>query len=604
MRPTAALDARGFESYHDSYATEQRVLRHATGDGLTIDRSDFTYLAGYDPTDLPAGIKPYLPGLLAPTWSGIVADQDSPYQLDKIAGVDALGLLLGAIAMAPERSGDANGSTGEPVSLFRGVLNAANRAVAVELDEYFRIETGLPFAPATSASVAGADYRLARSDLERMTTIVPSIADVRAGDVIVRYDTAGSPHIGIVVETRWDTPPTPRARAADHWNDVVVVSVRRGFRMVTLGTWGNPAGTFGGFTAEPEAYHIRRLLVAPDGVQATEHYEAEEWEVRSLRRTIRSYTDYAFAQNVPLNSTTKLSIPSNDPNLTAEENAQITAEWSTTQFEYTRLEQIKNHRFYRELPPTSYPENLVYNSVLVGQNPMVVTNYTGWRDLSTSIGYRTGYHRGFDVGAPENTPILAPEDGVFWIEDLPSEENGGLHLRLPNDDFLILEPYMSDFYGDVTILVTNADRPREGRVYLFAHQDYDEDMGEGRQFDPPIGRSAAIAVETGEQIGISDDKGSPGSFHVHIEVYEFFPDFDFSEMPPLTAPMIRDGAVTQHYGWQRVDPRTILHPSILVDSMRLHPDATQHLLDSSAGRQLFPRVDNRWIRYFPTLDAI
>ena len=60
-----------------------------------------------------------------------------------------------------------------------------------------------------------------------------------------------------MVETRWDTPPTPTARAADHWNDVVVVSVRRGFRMVTLGTWGNPAGSFGGFTAEPEAYHIR-----------------------------------------------------------------------------------------------------------------------------------------------------------------------------------------------------------------------------------------------------------------------------------------------------------------------------------------------------------
>ena len=82
----------------------------------------------------------------------------------------------------------------------------SNRPIAVALDEYYRIGAGLAFAPPDAASLAHAGYRLHRSDLERMTTIVPEIGDVRAGDLIVRYDTAGSPHIGIVVGTRWETP--------------------------------------------------------------------------------------------------------------------------------------------------------------------------------------------------------------------------------------------------------------------------------------------------------------------------------------------------------------------------------------------------------------
>ncbi|MCG8480056.1 MAG: M23 family metallopeptidase, partial [Spirochaetales bacterium] len=541
---TAAVDARGFESYHDSYATEQRILRQATGSGPTVDRSDFTYLAGYDSTDLPAGIKPYLPGLLAPTWSGIVADQDSPYQLDKIAGVDALGLLLGAIAMAPERPGGSNNpDSAESISLFRGVVNAANRTVAVELDEYFRIETGLPFAPTTSASIAGAEYRLARSDLERMTTIVPSIAEVRAGDLIVRYDTAGSPHVGIVVETRWDTPPTPTARAADYWNDIVVVSVRRGFRMVALGTWGNPAGSFGGFTTEPEAYHIRRLLVAPNGVNATEHYEPEGWEIQEVIERTRDF--YAVEREVPL------------PRYASYIGEDV-------------YEIYKNGwRFLRYLPPTSYSSRL---RSLFGLSHMQFTENTGWRDYNLQssavspgqpLGNIVSYHQGLDFYGGHD--IVAPTDGwLMFVDeqtlrrfDLPT--GGSIDLfadfgGISTQDRPLYE-YEYETFGVIGLFVTKGVDGEPERIMLVAHQGTN---GQGRSEalnmldaaftvsdDHPgamFPRNTWIDVDSGDWIGRMGNNGLGTGAHVHLEVFEYFAE------DALGMPLGR---------WRRIDPITV-----------------------------------------------
>jgi hypothetical protein len=62
---------------------------------------------------------------------------------------------------------------------------------------------------------------------------------------------------------------------------VYVLSVRPGFRAVTFGTWGNTAAAvFGGFSSNPKAYQIRRLVKQRStGTPSTGTAAAEAWEL-------------------------------------------------------------------------------------------------------------------------------------------------------------------------------------------------------------------------------------------------------------------------------------------------------------------------------------
>jgi hypothetical protein len=164
-----------------------------------------------------------------------------------------------------------------------------SQAVPAGLDE-----TGLPcyYTVGGAESFLSGGYRFTKSDLERMSVLIPDVSLIRPGDLLVRQavsetrsygdaaDSAanGEPHVGIVVALDWETAPGYGCggNPVPWMQRVYVVSVRRGFRMASLGRWANPEGMFGGFTTCPEAYQIRRLVkrvttsTAPDKADAWE----------------------------------------------------------------------------------------------------------------------------------------------------------------------------------------------------------------------------------------------------------------------------------------------------------------------------------------------
>ncbi|MBN2535281.1 MAG: hypothetical protein JXB88_20545 [Spirochaetales bacterium] len=216
---------------------------------------DFIYVDELDYNTIPLPnrkdktIKPFLPGFYINTDKGYIENPSSLYYPDKIAGVDSMGLLMGAVSISNIDK--------------QGVVTLFNNDTGDELDKYHVMSilagTNIPglddkakpvyYATEESTCLNG-NYHFTRTDLEKSTIIVPDLSLVKKGDIVVKYGIDNEPHIGIVVKA--DEPVS--------MNTIYVVSVRRGFRMTTLGTWGNEENGFGGFASNPETYHVRRLL--------------------------------------------------------------------------------------------------------------------------------------------------------------------------------------------------------------------------------------------------------------------------------------------------------------------------------------------------------
>jgi hypothetical protein len=397
-------------------------------------------------------------------------------------------------------------------------------------------------------------YRLTRGDIERGTLLIPDISMIRKGDLLVRYDVSGEPHIGIVAGLGWSSSNGPEwgAEASAWWSTVYVVSVRRGYRTVSLSSWGNTETVFGGFTDSPEAYQIRRILVKRD--EAAQLQAAPPaWELVD-EVAVKLRTDYPPENNVP------------------------------RVYQRIRLSTLKegNTHYYRELPSTSIQQKAT--TPLFGQNAVMrLPCFTGWRTSGTdddndgTVHQCVSYHRGIDIkpdidGLAENTSdFYAPEDGLFWIFRSP-ELKVPEHISLPsrlslesNDNEILIDRYRSDVYGFIGILLTRPDAPKEGRIYLFAHMgeqftDIDPDTSEvpetvqndskklsyfseyevrtvAKKY--PQGPENAIPVCAGEWIGKVGNRGkSSEAAHIHLEVYEYFQD-----------------AADQK--WQRVEPLSV-----------------------------------------------
>jgi len=66
----------------------------------------------------------------------------------------------------------------------------------------------------------------------------PDIQPIEKGDLIVNYNVSGLPHIGIVVGLLSEKPAAYRSDAAAYRHNVLVLSVSRGQRTVSVCTWG------------------------------------------------------------------------------------------------------------------------------------------------------------------------------------------------------------------------------------------------------------------------------------------------------------------------------------------------------------------------------
>ena len=197
--------------------------------------------------------RPFQPGYVHLSSLGYLSEQNgpssgSPFLVDKVAGVDSLGLLMGALSMA-----------GLPV------LDVENNETAKYLDEYYKMSNsaigldtnGRPtfFTFGDRKSYLEGKYRWQGLDIERNSVIVPDTKLLKVGDLLVRYLSDGiNLEIGVVVHLDFSA-------TTENWREkVYVISVKRGLRQVVLGTWGNPTNSYGGFTDKPEEFQIRRLI--------------------------------------------------------------------------------------------------------------------------------------------------------------------------------------------------------------------------------------------------------------------------------------------------------------------------------------------------------
>jgi hypothetical protein len=223
---------------------------------------------------------------------------------------------------------------------------------------------------------------------------------------------------------------------------------------------------------------------------------------------------------------------------------------------------------------------------------MVATNYTGWRNVKLAAGWQLSYHRGLDV-VPEGggNDIFAPEGGIFWVfVQRPAQQDA---IDLSAVDKLTIETYLYEHYGAITVLVTNPENPREGRVYLFAHQNratfeaqFAAHWPDGQNV--PVSQANARTVGAGGWIGYMGSQGIGSAEHVHMEVYEYFPEYDEESIPTTE----HGDRADPNYRWQRVDPRTVFKQELFRLGLSA-PDYAKQILSYSVSRGaggLFPDV--------------
>jgi len=264
------------------YVEERRLLSRL-GRATGLERDGWAYLE-YQPNPWPkAGdaedlgpyasatdvLKPFLPGTGAMGASRFPADEaPGPYNSDKTAGVDSMGLLTGSVAMT---------------ALYSVVIGVENDMPAWNLDRYYAMKpgvagldaSGLPAFysdPWPEAGCSRGGYRLTRDDLEKSTILLPDLASLRRGDILVRDDDEDCVQVGIVVGFLSADFPAPGQDATDFMGQVIVLSTDRRQGCAYLSPWAG-----GAFTGEPKEFQARRLLLLSGSVAAA--YGSDPWEL-------------------------------------------------------------------------------------------------------------------------------------------------------------------------------------------------------------------------------------------------------------------------------------------------------------------------------------
>ncbi|MFP4377425.1 MAG: hypothetical protein ACLFP4_10295, partial [Spirochaetales bacterium] len=221
-----------------------------------------------------------------------------------VAGIGNLELLSGALSMTEGHVSTAIsrfeivGIGGQKLGVIQRQYASFDRQHSSDAVVTITNENGAP-RPTPIDEMPGVHGRLrmTRADIERSTFIVPNISEIRPGDLLVRFGSqeqeprlrrfdsgdrlpypsnaqASSPEIAIVVGMQWedldksDQTPTKESDPRDHWHKVYVLTSSAQFEQVVLATWGDTQTARTSFSAQPEAFHIRRLLASPSNKNA------------------------------------------------------------------------------------------------------------------------------------------------------------------------------------------------------------------------------------------------------------------------------------------------------------------------------------------------
>lgn len=259
-------------SFKSGYFSEIDLFNEVEGFNMKVNIiPSLTYKYNISIGDFPVlseeyiSKKPFLPGFIPENKKGYVTNLNSLYLVDKIAGVDSLGLLVGSFSMT-----NINGN----------LKNITNADINKELDNIYKANSFDFHIRNENESIINKAVRLSKSELEKVSVIISDLKDIREGDLLVKFEEGKDPHIGIVVSNTINTIPENELTIEKMMENILVISTKREFRMATIGRWKAPNGSFGGFAniGDEKSYHVRRLLKIAEGTELKE-YEEPTWEL-------------------------------------------------------------------------------------------------------------------------------------------------------------------------------------------------------------------------------------------------------------------------------------------------------------------------------------
>ena len=175
--------------------------------------------------------------------------------------------------------------------------------------------------------------------------------------------------------------PGPKHCAQGHAlkGKVYVVSVRRGYRTVSLGSWGNSSTVFGGFTASPESYQIRRLLVKRDET-VQQKAEPPAWELVDEVAVRNMYTYYSVNYVPRIGEDINTNTQNDNDSATATELERALADIKSG-----IMLSGEDRLYFKMLPPTTFLNTPAKELPLLqddsGVKKFRVTCLTGWRKI-------------------------------------------------------------------------------------------------------------------------------------------------------------------------------------------------------------------------------
>lgn len=199
------------------------------------------------PRLVPTNFYPFTYGINVPNIAGGVLQANSPYFVEKIAGMDSLGLLE-SLTMSIK-----NGNT-VIASQTDGLLTSALFTSRWQ----FRISFPNFTHASSSISWPQSDYSSTPISLDtgwfnQNTRVVLNSAEVRPGDLLVGYEDS---EISIAIVESVPAAPTISSQT-DLWNwmrEVKVVAVNHFLRQAYETTWS-------AFSLNPMQYHVRRIVL-------------------------------------------------------------------------------------------------------------------------------------------------------------------------------------------------------------------------------------------------------------------------------------------------------------------------------------------------------
>jgi hypothetical protein len=263
-KKTASTAAWGGD-INNGYLNEGDLMAfvHGNGSPVTADAKGIFNPPYSSAKDV---IKPFVSGMPTPNPTGTAVNAD------KRAGVDSIGILVGSLAIAVYPT------------LNEKILDVANNCPAISMDAYITKTPnmagldgkGLPIfysTPGSGTSSLSGGYRFTRSDIERCTVLVPDIADIQLGDLLLRDNTEDGLQLGVVVAVP-STQPEVGKDGTSFMSQVMVLSTDRNHGGAYLSAWAG-----GTFASNPKSCQIRRLLELNPAEYQLTPYANDNWEL-------------------------------------------------------------------------------------------------------------------------------------------------------------------------------------------------------------------------------------------------------------------------------------------------------------------------------------